>query len=99
MKFYDRESEMIVYIGSLSKKTLNPTLTDYDNATYYNDAVIHMIMQIFREKQTVLIYLSDHGEEVYDYRPRSGRDDFQLGADIRQSLRYQYSIPMSSTYR
>lgn len=28
MKFYDRESEMTVYIGSLSKKTLNPTLSD-----------------------------------------------------------------------
>lgn len=78
-------------------------IADYDNATYYNDAVIRMIIQLFRDKQTVLIYLSDHGEEVYDYRPRAGRDDFQLGADIRQSLRYQYCVPFmvwcSDAYR
>ena len=69
-------------------------IADYDNATIYNDYVIRMITQLYANQNTVLVYLSDHGEEVYDYRPRSGRDDFKLGSDPKQSLRYQYNIPL-----
>lgn len=68
-------------------------IADYDNATNYNDHVIHLMTQLYTNQNTVLVYLSDHGEEVYDYRPRSGRDDFKLGPDLHQSLRYQYNVP------
>ena len=68
-------------------------IADYDNATNYNDHVIHLMTQLYTNQSTVLVYLSDHGEEVYDYRPRSGRDDFKLGPDLHQSLRYQYNVP------
>lgn len=65
----------------------------YDNATLYNDSVIHEITQLYADKSSVVIYLSDHGEEVYDYRPRYGREGFQLDSDARQQIRYQFCTP------
>jgi heptose-I-phosphate ethanolaminephosphotransferase len=49
-------------------------IADYDNATLYNDAVIYEIIKFFSDKNTLLVYLSDHGEEVYDYRDIIGRN-------------------------
>ena len=43
-------------------------IVDYDNATRYNDEVIKHIMNVFENTNTILVYFSDHGEEVYDYR-------------------------------
>ena len=68
-------------------------IADYDNATLYNDDVIRRITELYAGSNTVVLYLSDHGEEVYDYRPRSGRDDFSYGTDIKQGIRHQYCIP------
>ena len=68
-------------------------IADYDNATLYNDDVIRRITELYGNGNTVVLYLSDHGEEVYDYRPRSGRDDFSYGSDIKQGIRHQYCIP------
>jgi len=68
-------------------------IADYDNATLYNDDVIRRITELYGNSNTVVLYLSDHGEEVYDYRPRSGRDDFSYGTDIQQGIRHQYCIP------
>ena len=41
-------------------------VADYDNATLYNDHVINLIINEFRDKSAILIYLSDHGEQIYD---------------------------------
>ena len=68
-------------------------IAHYDNATRYNDDVIRMITELYKEQSTVVVYLSDHGEEVYDYRPSYGRDDWELGDNARLSLQYQYCVP------
>ena len=68
-------------------------IADYDNATLYNDDVIRRITELYGNSNTVVLYLSDHGEEVYDYRPRSGRDDFSYGTDIQKGILHQYCIP------
>lgn len=39
---------------------------EYDNAVLYNDFMVDEIIQRFEDKNAVLIYISDHGEEVYD---------------------------------
>ena len=65
----------------------------YDNATRYNDAVISQLTSLYQDQNTVMIYLSDHGEEVYDYRDSYGRDDWSMGNDPQQVLRYQYMVP------
>lgn len=66
-------------------------IADYDNATLYNDKVVKKIIDIFRKKCTVLVYLSDHGEELFDYRNFIGRTHEEKKS--WQSLKYQYEIP------
>lgn len=65
-------------------------IAQYDNATLYNDYVLKLIINYFAAQNTVLVYLADHGEEVYDYRNSTGRFG---GNDLKQLLRYQYCVP------
>ena len=39
---------------------------EYDNAILYNDFVVSEIIRRFEDKNAIVIYVSDHGEEVYD---------------------------------
>ena len=48
-------------------------IAQYDNATLYHDEVIGRLLELFRNQNAVLVYFSDHGEEVYDYRYSLGR--------------------------
>ncbi len=41
-------------------------VADYDNATLINDRVIEKVYDIFADKEAVIVYVADHGEEVYD---------------------------------
>ncbi len=41
-------------------------VAEYDNALYYNDYVVTEIINKFRDMETLVIYLPDHGEAVYD---------------------------------
>ncbi len=66
-------------------------IAEYDNATRYNDLVIQRITELFQDKATILIYVSDHGEEIYDYRDIQGRVG---GDDLCKELEYQYAVPM-----
>ena len=65
-------------------------IAHYDNATLYNDYVIKKIMDLFREENAVMVYLSDHGEEVYDYRDSEGRCGGETNKNL---LLYQYGVP------
>ena len=66
-------------------------IAHYDNATRYNDYVLQQITQLYPDEPTVMVYLSDHGEEVYDYRNSIGRSG---GDDLRQMLDHQYGVPL-----
>lgn len=74
-------------------------IAGYDNATLYNDYVMDMVFDTFKESNTMVIYFSDHGEEVYDYRKQCGRDHGEINS---MTLRYQYEVPFmiwcSDTY-
>ncbi len=65
-------------------------IADYDNATLYNDYVIEQVINRYRTDKTVVVYLSDHGEEVYDYRDQWGRTHLVDGAE--QTALY-YRVP------
>ena len=39
---------------------------DYDNAVLYNDFVVDEIIKRFEAKDAIVIYISDHGEVVFD---------------------------------
>ena len=66
-------------------------IADYDNATFYNDYVIEQIIDLYRDKNTVIVYFSDHGEEMFDYRDAHFRPGC-LG-DWYNFLKYQYEVP------
>ena len=75
-------------------------IASYDNATYYNDRVIGNLFDSLRETNAVVVYFSDHGDEVYDYRDSQGRLD---GDDYANLLKYQFEVPFmiwcSDTYK
>ena len=59
----------------------------YDNAILYNDFIVSEIISRFQDKNAVLIYISDHGEDVFDGGRFLGHYD---GIDDR----YILEIPM-----
>ena len=65
-------------------------IADYDNATLYNDYVLKRIIDLFREKNAVVVYLSDHGEETYDYRDTMGRHYTEMDDPW---LKYVHEVP------
>lgn len=75
-------------------------IAHYDNATLYNDYVLSEIIHHYRNKNCILVYYSDHGEEIYDYRPSLGRKLTPMCANL---LKYQFDIPFmiwcSDTYK
>lgn len=72
-------------------KTKKWCIATYDNATLYNDAVMGHIFNLYRNKNAVVVYFSDHGEEIYDYRDDRGRHvSYTPSADM---LRHQNEVP------
>lgn len=63
----------------------------YDNSTLYNDWLVDSIMKHYAADNAVVIYFSDHGEEVYDFRDHYGRT--QEAVKSPDLLKYQYEIP------
>lgn len=81
---------------SIDRRKLNreqkQIVADYDNATLYNDKVFARICRYFEQDDAIVIYLSDHGEEVYDYIWMFGRTP---GDDISAPIAYyEFDIPM-----
>lgn len=67
-------------------------MADYDNATLYNDSILAAIVQRYRDKDAIVVYMADHGEECYD------DDHHVLGrlhsAEIDERLaRNEFEIP------
>lgn len=64
-------------------------IAEYDNATRYVDDALSHIIEEFRKEDAVLVYLSDHGENIFDGKGhRLGRerplDDKESIINIRQ---------------
>lgn len=68
------------------------TVAHYDNATRWNDEVINRILRNFANEDAVVVYFSDHGEEVYDGSiPLYGRiHDEQPSPEV---IRHEYEVP------
>lgn len=63
----------------------------YANAVHYNDEVVDSLFSLFSPLETIAVYLSDHGEEVFDYR-----DFFQRSYEpciTREVAKFQYEVP------
>ena len=55
----------------LSKKQLQ-TKVEYLNTLLYNDYVVNEIIERFKDSNSLVIYVGDHGDEVYDFRDFAG---------------------------
>lgn len=63
----------------------------YANATLFHDHCVNELWQLFADHDAVAVYLSDHGEECYDYRNFYERSD--QNHLTPQIARYQFEIP------
>lgn len=78
------------------------TVAEYDNATLYNDSIVFEITNMYKDKDAVVIYFSDHGEEVYDFQHRAGRmNDFkEVGAPVfHAQLDVPFMVYVSDLYK
>lgn len=93
---FDKKHAYFTTDSLKARKKLNKEqkqiVADYDNATRYNDEVFNSICNYFVDKDAIVIYLSDHGEEVYDYIWMFGRTP---GDRIDSPIaNYEFQIPM-----
>lgn len=79
------------YSSRKVSKDMKQAIAEYDNATLYNDSIMGEIFKLFKKRNAVVVYFSDHGEEVYDYRDVIGRTHEEI--KTAQNLKYQYDIP------
>lgn len=66
--------------------------SQYLNAIYYNDFVASEIFNHFKNEETIMFYLGDHGDEVYDFR------DF-FGHIETMGSKYMAEIPFMIFYK
>ena len=69
------------------------TVADYDNATLYNDEQIARILHWFDNDDAFVVYISDHGEQIYDDSKHLLGRDFTDDYSPEQ-MKSLYEIPM-----
>ena len=72
-------------------------IAQYDNANLYNDHVLNEIIKKFESDDALLVYFSDHGEEVYE-QGFMGHGTSMSQKDFRYQLRVPMFIWMSDTF-
>lgn len=72
------------------KENQKQNIADYDNSILYNDSVIREMIKLFEDKESLIIYFSDHGLDVYH-----SREDYAGHGNYRdkESFRYATEIP------
>ena len=66
-------------------------LADYDNAVLYGDSVTDALLQREKRRESIVIFVSDHGERVFDYNTQQyGRSNGLSQEDVHQ----QYDVVM-----
>lgn len=75
-------------------------LTAYDNATAYNDYVVHQVVRRFVDRDALVIYVPDHGEFCFDGSETSGRTlELKTANDLYQQVEIPFWIWTSKAYR
>ena len=72
-------------------------IAHYDNANLYNDYVLNEIINKFEGDDALLVYFSDHGEEVYELG-YMGHGTAMASEDFRYQLRVPMFIWMSDKF-
>lgn len=51
------------------EKDQRKIVATYDNSILYNDYVVEQIINLFRHKEAVIVYLPDHGQDMFESSP------------------------------
>lgn len=65
----------------------------YDNATLYNDSVVYEITRLFADRDAIVIYMPDHGEEVHSRELPHFAGRMHSTAITSRLARYEFQIP------
>lgn len=86
-KWYERDYDR----PDLTKKQRD-ILSHYDNAVLYNDSIVDQIIHRYEDKDAIVLYMPDHGEECYnDGFKHHGRNH---SAEITEFLAHQeFDVP------
>ena len=68
----------------------------YANAVLYNDYIVHEIITRFQNSESIVFYLSDHGDEVYDFRNFVGHS---VNIVSRNMLEVPFMIYVSDSFK
>ena len=82
----------------LNKEMLEE-LADYDNAIMYNDYFLNAVINAFKDKEAVIVFLSDHGERVFDNSTEFGRNLTWNVNDIKQQFEIPFWFYFTEAYR
>lgn len=72
------------------REGLRHVVATYDNALYFNDYVVREMIEKFRNEETILVYVPDHSEAVYD----EDADGQVVGHIEENATRQMIEIPM-----
>lgn len=72
------------------KENQRQTLADYDNAILYNDSVVYEMIKLFKDKESLIIYFSDHGLDMYHTRDNYAAHG---NPNDKESFDYSSKIP------
>lgn len=89
--YFSKYNSFDIHRSDLSEKE-REKVAEYDNATLYNDYVISKIIDIFRNSNSIIIYLSDHGEQIYDGPNKNFGRSFGSMIDL-ETLHNVYEVP------
>lgn len=85
--------------GGHYSDTQKAEIAAYDNACLYNDYIINEVIKKFEEENAVMVYFSDHGEELYEVRDFRGHGSAKSSPDIRYQLRVPLWVWLSDKYK
>ena len=86
------------YGGSFSESQ-KEIIAAYDNASLYNDYIVNEFIKKFEDDNAVVVYFSDHGEEVFEVRDYRGHGTAKYTSDIRYQLRVPLWVWLSEKYK
>ena len=69
----------------------------YDNATRYNDYVLSKIIHYFSDTDAIVVYFSDHGEQIYDGKKHYFGRSFGSIHD-EETIKNVYEVPFIIWY-
>ncbi len=76
---------------------IKETKATYDTAIRYNDSIVNAIINRFKDKDALIIYTSDHGEDVMEINKRiAGHGDIDIN---NQKVEIPMLVYMSKTFQ